>query len=572
MNEKMKRILPILLAIVVICSIAWYLFVYDRDFTRDMLIDQARYCESQGRHSLAAWFYNQAYIHSGADDDVAIELAEQLKAIGNYTKAERTITQAIADGGSAKLYIALSKLYVEQDKLLDAVTMLNNVADSDIKAQLDALRPAAPTVNREQGFYNQYITVTVSSTSGTLYVTTDKSYPSTENTPSGGTVTLVGGENTLYALSVGDDGLVSPLSIFGYTVGGVIEELTLDDSRMDALVREYLQLGSSDTLYTNMLWEITSLAFPADAQSHKDLSYFPYLQTLTVENSALNNWTSLSALSQLTELTFRNCVLTNEDLQIIATLPKLKKLTLANCGLSDITGLSGAVNLTQLDLNNNTIRDLSPIAGIIGLYALDLDHNALEDITPLSTLLSLQALDVSFNSLTSITPLASCAQLYSLEINNNLITSLAGTENMKGLTSLNASYNAIADVSPISGCITLADLNISNNALTDIGSLSALNALMQFDFSYNQVTALPAWSKDCALVHIAGSYNKVTSVSGLSGFHNLNGIIMDYNSISSVDDLSSCGSLVRVSVYGNPVSNVDALKNLGVIVHYTPQT
>ena len=572
MKDKFKRILPILLAIVVICSIAWYLFVYDRDFTRDMLIDQARYCESQGRHSMAAWFYNLAYIQSGEDDDVAIELADQLKSIGNYTKAEHTLTRAIADGGSAKLYIALSKIYVEQDKLLDAVTMLNKVTDPAIKAQLDALRPAAPTADREQGFYNQYITVNISSTSGKLYVTADKSYPSTENEPSDGVITLVGGENSIYALAVSDDGLVSPLSVFGYTVGGVIEQLTLSDSSIDALVRELLNLDGAATLYTNMLWDITSLTFPSGAQSSKDLSYFPYLQALTVENSNLDNWSSLSSLSQLKELTFRNCVLSAEDLQAIASLPKLEKLTLANCGLSDITNLAGAKNLTHLDLNNNTIRDLSPLSGISGLYELDLDHNALDNISALSSLLSLQKLDVSFNSLTSIAPLASCTQLYSLDASNNLITSLSGTENMKRLASLNASYNAITDVIPVSACTALAELNISNNSVTDISSLSALNALVRFDFSYNQVSALPAWDSSCALTYLTGSYNKVTNISALAGFQGLNSIVMDYNNISSVNELAASNSLVLVSVYGNPVSNVDAFKNLGIVVHYTPKT
>ena len=571
MKDKFKRILPILLAIVVVCSIAWYLFVYDRDFTRDMLIDQARYCESQGKHSLAAWFYNLAYVQSGEDDDVAIELAEQLKSIGNYTKAEHTLTRAIAKGGSVKLYTALSKIYTEQDKLLDAVTMLNNIPDPVLKAQLDDLRPKAPTANYEQGFYTQYITITVTSTSGTLYVTTDKTYPSTEHTPSGGTVTLVGGENTLYALSVGDDGLVSPLSVFGYTVGGVIEPLTLSDSSIDALVRELLQMNAGDTLYTNMLWDITSLVFPANAQSNADLSHFTYLQTLTVENCTLDGWSSLASLPLLKELTFRNCVLTTDDLLYIASLPKLDKLTITNCSLVDITNLAGAQNLTYLDLSGNTIRNLTPLSSLTKLQYLDLDHNAVDDLTAISVLSALQTLDVSHNSLTSIAPLAGCTQLNTLDVNNNLITSLAGTENMKNLTVLDASYNVITDVSPISACTALVELNISNNSITDITSLSTLNAMTHFDFSYNRVSTLPAWANDCALVKLTGSYNKIASVAGLVGLQNLNSIVLDYNSISSVKELIYNNSIVLVSVYGNPVSNVDALKDLGILVYYTPK-
>ena len=79
MNKALKRILPILLGIVIICSILWYLFSYDRAFTRDMLLWNARYFEAKGNHSISAWFYDQAYLHSGKDEQVAIELAEKFK-------------------------------------------------------------------------------------------------------------------------------------------------------------------------------------------------------------------------------------------------------------------------------------------------------------------------------------------------------------------------------------------------------------------------------------------------------------------------------------------------------------
>ena len=133
MKRALKRILPILLGIVVIVSIVWYLFVYDRDFTRDMLLTQARFFEGQGNHTVAAWLYDQAYRQSEDNESVAIELAEQFKAAGNYTKAEYTLSNAIADGGSAELYVALCKTYVEQDKLLDAVTMLDNITDAAVQ-------------------------------------------------------------------------------------------------------------------------------------------------------------------------------------------------------------------------------------------------------------------------------------------------------------------------------------------------------------------------------------------------------------------------------------------------------
>ena len=108
MKRTMKRILPILLSLVVICSIIWYLFVYDRGFMQDILLSSARFCEQYGNHSIATWLYNQAYLQSGNADSVIIELAERFKKTGNYTQAEVVLTRAIAENGSVDLYVALS--------------------------------------------------------------------------------------------------------------------------------------------------------------------------------------------------------------------------------------------------------------------------------------------------------------------------------------------------------------------------------------------------------------------------------------------------------------------------------
>ena len=144
MKKLIHFLVPLLLVILVIASIGWYLFVYDRAFTRDILLQQARNNDLKGNTSLSSWFYNMAYSFSGQDENVAIELANQYKASGNYTKAEVTLSKAIRDGATKELYTALCKTYVEQDKLLDAVSMLANIPDASIKAELEAMRPTAP--------------------------------------------------------------------------------------------------------------------------------------------------------------------------------------------------------------------------------------------------------------------------------------------------------------------------------------------------------------------------------------------------------------------------------------------
>ena len=124
MKKAAKFLVPVILGAVILASIVWYLFAYDRAFTRDTLLNQARYQNVHGNPRIASWFYDAAYNFSGHDKNIAIELANQYKHDGNYTKAEVTLTQAIRNAPTPELYTALCRSYVEQDKLLDAVNLL----------------------------------------------------------------------------------------------------------------------------------------------------------------------------------------------------------------------------------------------------------------------------------------------------------------------------------------------------------------------------------------------------------------------------------------------------------------
>lgn len=570
MRSSFKRILPILLVIVTLCSIVWYLFVYDQGFTKDMLLQQARFFEQQGHHSVAAWFYNTAYRQSGNSQDVAIELAEQFKANNNYSKAEYTLSNAIAADPSVDLYIALCNTYVEQNKLYDAVTMLDHVSDPEIKAQLDGMRPAAPIATPAPGFYSQYINVTVEGSSGKLYVSNDGEYPSIHKEPYGDGVALSAGENTIYALSIGENGLVSPLSVFGYTVGGVIEAVTLSDSNLDALVRQKLGLTAEDRILTSDLWTITSLALPAATADLADLQYFPYLTELSIENSSTSGLQILSTLTSLKCLQIRSTAVSAQDLSVIASLPNLTELTLSDCYLSNIQNLAGAQNLQYLNLSDNAIRDLSALSFMTNLQTLDLSRNALTNLSYLSPLSELKTLDVSYNSLASIVPLSGCAALENLNISNNSIGSLSGLENLKNLSYLDAGKNTLTEVDLLAQVNTLKELILSGNTILDISTLSTLSGLQYLDVSNNEIEALPQWSKGCALIQLKASYNKLTDVEALGGLVNLNTVIVDYNNIASIDPLASCHSIIRVDASGNPIQDVSKLTELSIIVNYTP--
>ena len=570
MKKFFRFLVSLLLVLTIIASIGWYLLVYDRDFTRDALLSQARYHDLYGNSRLSSWFYDMAYEHSGRDENVAIELANQYKADGNYTKAEVTLSNAIKNKGTVELYTALCKTYVQQDKLMDAVAMLENIADPAMKQALDKLRPTTPVASHEAGYYSQYIDVELTSSAGTLYFTTDSEYPSIRSNIYADPISLEAGETTIYAISVDKSGLVSNPVVVGYTVGGVIEPAVFADDVMEAEIRKVLGVTESNIIYTNVMWDITEFTVPASSGSLADLALMPYLKSLTIHVLKLGTLTDLSSLAKLENLDLSGCTFPAEDLEILANLPSLKNLNLSDCSLSTIAALEGAPALHSLNLSSNTLRNLDVLSEMGTLTELNLKHNAVTGLQALSSLNNLETLDISFNAVTDLSPLSACVKLNWLDAGNNQLSNLHGVEKLPLLSYLSLDYNKLSDISLLTNCTELTNLSIANNQISDISKLSALIKLDILDFSYNSVSHLPEWQSGCMLRTIDGSYNILTSIDNLAKLEQLSYVYMDYNKLTSVNALANSYRLVQVNVYGNEIDTVAELTAHDIIVNYDP--
>lgn len=570
MKRFLKFLIPFLLCIGILVSIAWYLLVYDREFTRDVLISQARFFDSNGNAKFASMLYDWAYDYTGQSDDVAIELAQQYKADGNYTKAEYTLTNAIADGATVDLYVALCKTFVQQDKLLDAVNMLDSIGDPAIKAKLDAMRPQAPAGDPEPGYYTQYFSVSLRSDKGEIYYTTDGLYPTMKAAPFAEPLPLSGGETIIHAISVDSTGLVSPLSILNYTIGGVIEPAVFTDPAIELAVREKLGAEEDSILMTDMLWSITDFTVPDAAGSLDDLALMPYLEVLRVPNFNLESLDFLSSLQSLRELDLTGCRFPADQLAALAELPELRKLSLAGCGLSTIADLEGTNRLTSLDLSSNTLRNLEVLTSMTGLTELYLQHNAVTSLDSLGEIPSLEKLDISFNSVKDLQPLGTCTKLAWLNAGNNLLTSLKGLDALPVLSHLDADHNSLSRISELSNCMELAELNLSNNSLTSLSALENHTKLVTLNVSYNALTEFPYWPDGSVLATIDASYNKITSVYPLHNLEELTYVYVDYNQLTTVDPIADCFRLVMVNAYGNEIEDVSKLTDHNIIVNYDP--
>ncbi len=573
MKKFMKRIIPLLLVVALIASACWYIFVYDRETVRDFLMAQARSFAKSGHFEAATWFYDISYEFAGEDENVAIDLANIYRDAGNYTKAEYTLVNAIADKPTSELYIALCDVYVEQDKLLDAANMLDKVADPAIKAELDALRPAAPTADFAPGFYSQYISLNFTHEGGTLYVSTDGEYPSTADTPCVTPVALGGGETKIYAVTVAENGLVSPLSILSYTVGGVIEEVVFADAVIEEIVQSQLMFGSDTVIYSNDLWTVTELTVPENALLLDDLRHLTYLEKLTVTGREISDLSFLTGMTRLKELTLNNCRLGGADLSVIKGLPALETLNMSGCSISSLAFLENAPALKHLNLSINAIGNLTPLATVPTLQTLDLHSNAISDLSALGGLTELTVLDVSENVLSSIAPIGGCTKLTTLNVAENKIGDITAVQKLTALTEFKANKNIIASCAPLANCTELRTVDLSNNQLVDISPLATLVKMTEFRFANNAVTALPEWPGSAALVTVDGSYNQLSSLTALDKLDALNYVFMDYNAeVSKIAFLADNPNMVQINVYGTKVHEAQANKCLdqSIIVNYDP--
>jgi len=568
MKQLIKTLTVILLAAAIILGIAWYFLEYDPDFTHDVLLTGARFFEEHGQHGIATWMYDRAYKYGQSIEQISLELAEHYLSVKNYSKVEETLLRAIRDGGGVNVYLALSQAFVAQDKLLDAHQLIEN-APAALKEKLTLLRPAAPVPDSPAGNYDSYLSLQFQSENNKVYVS-GNGFPSISKDLHTQPVTLAAGDNIFFAIAVGENGLVSPLTEHLYTVKGVVEQVVFTDPAMGSAIREAAGFLEGTTIYTNDLWEIKEFTVPAGAISLEDLKYLPYLESLTISGCRAP-LQPLGSLTQLKSLSIKSTIVETEGLSAISGLTSLETLTIRSCSLSTISGIGNLKSLTVLDLGENVLRDLAPLSALTGLKTVLLDNNAVKELTALGSLHGLQELDLSYNSITNVSPLQGLAALQSLNLCNNQVKDVQPISKLGNLTSLNLSHNKISSATSLSACKKLVELNISNNSISSIYTYNQLTALEELDFSYNKISSLPAFSKDCALTTVNGTNNSITSIESLVGLNNLNSVTLDNNpNLKKITNLSKCPKLIIVSVYGTKVKDVKALTNNSVVVYYTP--
>ena len=546
----MKRTLIITLAVVAVLlfAVGAYILMFHSQVSVEYYLAKGDSAMENEKYSKAVSYFRSALELAEDDPQISIQLANAYKASGNYTKAEYTLVSAItADPSRTALYVALSRIYVEQEKFLDADLLLSRAANADVKAELEAMRPATPVLTPDAGYYSDYVTVSASCVAGRIFLSSDGAYPSNESHLYKDPVALSPGETIIYALVVDDSGLISPIRKATYTVAGVIEPITFSDNALDALVRKTLGKGAEDVIMTNELWGIEKLTLSADVKELRQLSNFIGLKELKMNSVAVSDLSVLTTLPLLQKLDVSGCILSAAHLRTIGELTQLNELNLSTCAATNIDALANLKKLTILDLSNNVITDVMALTQMTALTELNLSNN------PITALQSLQY----------------CEKLDKLNLSGCDIESLEALSGLVNLKSLNLSNNKISSIEPLQNCVSLENLDISYNTVKDITTVEKLTALQDFSAGHNTIASLP--KMPAKLIRVDLSYNKLTKIDGLQNRSMLNYLNIDYNKVADILPLKNCYNLVQIDAWNNPItSGVTTLTNQSVIVNWNP--
>ena len=565
----MKKALIILLVLLLLGGLAFGLLHFF--WTAENFASLGDSAMADGKYDRAVKRYETAVELDPQTPEYALKLADACIADGSYTKAERSLVNAIRIAPSVKLYCKLSSVYVAQDKLLDSQKMLDSITDPAIRAEIDAMRPAAPTFSHESGEYDEYIELSLSGNGGQIYYSATEQYPSVETEAYTSPITLPAGETHISAILVGENGLVSSLVEADYLIVGVVEEVTFASPELESYVRDTLYIARTEPVMTDDLWAITELTVPDTMTDLSDLRYFKNLTTLNIHIAVTADYSFLTELSALETLDLSGCLLSSEAVGYIGGLSSLTSLNLSGCGISNIQPLSALSELTVLDLSQNSISDISALAELKKLTVLDLHSNAVASLSALKGASDLTELDISENNVSDLAPLASCTKLETLRAEDNRITSVSALSAMPKLVTFTASKNGITDISALSGCTKLSRLELAENSLTSVEVLSALVNVTYLDISRNEITALPTIEATAHLQQFYASYNQLEDISMLKGLPELTYVDVDYNeNIEDIECLASCPLLVQINAFGTKVKEVATLTQIGVIVNYNP--
>ena len=246
------------------------------------------------------------------------------------------------------------------------------------------------------------------------------------------------------------------------------QNVDFPDANLAAVVRTKLSLAEDADIPQTDLARITSLTGNRKGITNLEgLQHATGLTLLQLRGNPISDFTPISSLTNLTNLTLINTGFSNSDISILSPLTQLQYLRL---GENEIGDLSALVNVISAKM---------PM-----LVSLSIDDNGFHDIAPLTALKDqLESLNLNDTQISSLGPLAEFTNLTVLSISRTGISNLEPLRNLVNLGQLFINDNQISDLEPLSGLTNLTRLHTAGNPFEpDSNPFESLGELTEIQF------------------------------------------------------------------------------------------
>ena len=311
-------------------------------------------------------------------------------------------------------------------------------------------------------------------------------------------------------------------------------------------------------------------------------------------------------------LTIEGKTLTNEDLQYIAGLRRLKSLELINCNVAecnlretkfasrniwyvDLSGTKGLYDLSflasthtrhltlngcpgiddvsaltweelaDLELNDTDVTDLSPLAHT-SISSLSFAHTGVSDLSSIEGLLDdLWEIDGSYTQVSSLDVLAGTNGLYRMRFDGCPIKEIKKPFASSYLREVGLAHTPVTDLSGLAACADIENLDLhSADQLTDMSwlnpqcreTLTSLN-LGETGFDAQGVS----WVASCtALESLTLDGIKLGNLELCRNLKNLEYLSAVDCGLTNISGVSNCRKLVTMLFACNQIQSLDGLR------------
>lgn len=255
--------------------------------------------------------------------------------------------------------------------------------------------------------------------------------------------------------------------------------------------RTFLNWEEHEEYHSNYWYEIEEQAIPKEPVSFDDIKALPNLSVLVLDGQGYE------ALPELEELPLKKLSLCNNGIRDVSALEnsgRLQVLWLKGNPVTEITALSKLEELTEIDVSDTAVWDLSPLQGLPvhklyceysnvkgeeaflefpNLISLRVSGMDTENIEKIVKLKSLKLLGV-FES--QVTDLKAFEEMYNLECldvsGSGSLVSLEGAEKLPNLNYLGIAYTGVTKLPEDFACEHLEMLDMGGLDIADYTPLS----------------------------------------------------------------------------------------------------